>query len=430
MLTLNDGRSELWQWDTGRKLTVDADCSQVHFSNKVFGRSVDVDVVDGVASIPDILLQTDKELMAWAFVGTAENGYTKISKVFRVNKRNKPADYVFTEPDQTTLEEILNRIEDLENRPGADISKEDIQDAVNEYLDNNPVSVNETDPTVPDWAKRPQKPTYTAKEVGAMPAGTPIPEPYVLPIANPETLGGVKPVAKGADMTQEVGVDEQGGLWTAPGGGSSEWTKIGEVTLTGKTLPITAVADNMVKVDTTSGITVNKNIVVHKKDYSDFNAVRFNSTDVAGQYVLKNLDNGVINVDESWVGREIEIPDADYLRIAIGGKFNYLKVVVTAPAIVFHGSRTGFTFGYAFECPGTVNHFQACSVIYEAETMPCPVDGYMYVQGMWRGGKIGVKQTYSEMRMTKKATVPAEFTMGHYNGILAIGTKVELWGKA
>ena len=104
MLTLNDGRSELWQWDTGRKLNVDADCSQVHFSNKVFGRSIDVDIVGGVAVIPDVLLQTDKELNAWAFVGTAENGYTKISKVFKVNKRNKPADYVFTPPEQTTLE--------------------------------------------------------------------------------------------------------------------------------------------------------------------------------------------------------------------------------------------------------------------------------------------------------------------------------------
>lgn len=106
MLTLNDGRNELWQWDTGRKLTVDADCSQVHFSNKVFGRSIDVDVVDGVAVIPDILLQTDKELTAWAFAGTAENGYTKISKAFKVNKRNKPADYVFTPVEQMTIQEI------------------------------------------------------------------------------------------------------------------------------------------------------------------------------------------------------------------------------------------------------------------------------------------------------------------------------------
>ena len=106
MLTLNDGRSELWQWATGRSLAVDADCSQVHFSNKVFGRSTDVDVADGVAIIPDILLQTDKDLNVWAFVGTAENGYTKISKTFKVNRRNKPSDYVFTPVEQTTIAEI------------------------------------------------------------------------------------------------------------------------------------------------------------------------------------------------------------------------------------------------------------------------------------------------------------------------------------
>ena len=118
MLTLNDGRSELWQWDTGRTLAVDADCSQVHFSNKVFGRSIDVDVSDGVAIIPDILLQTDKDLNVWAFVGTAENGYTKISKTFKVNRRNKPADYVFTPQEQITLKDaaaILEEAKDVAN---------------------------------------------------------------------------------------------------------------------------------------------------------------------------------------------------------------------------------------------------------------------------------------------------------------------------
>ena len=118
MLTLNDGRDELWQWDTGRTLTVDADCSQVHFSNKVFGRSIDVDVVDGIAIIPDILLQTDKDLNAWAFVGTAENGYTKISKTFKVNRRNKPSDYVFTPQEQITLKDataILGEAKDVAN---------------------------------------------------------------------------------------------------------------------------------------------------------------------------------------------------------------------------------------------------------------------------------------------------------------------------
>lgn len=136
MLTLNDGRSELWQWDTGRTLTVDADCSQVHFSNKVFGRSIDVDVVGGVAVIPDILLQTDKDLNVWAFVGTAENGYTKISKTFRVNRRNRPADYVFTPTDQTSLEEIKEKLDYLESIQDPDA----IKNAVDDYLKQNPPS--------------------------------------------------------------------------------------------------------------------------------------------------------------------------------------------------------------------------------------------------------------------------------------------------
>ena len=159
MLTLNDGRSELWQWDTGRKLTVDADCSQVHFSNKVFGRSVDVDVVDGTAEIPDVLLQVDKELIALAFVGTAENGYTKISKVFKVNKRNKPADYVFTPPEQTSLEEIKEKIEYLESIQDPDA----IKNAVEDYLEQNPV-----DAPVQSVNGKTGKVSLTALDVGAI----------------------------------------------------------------------------------------------------------------------------------------------------------------------------------------------------------------------------------------------------------------------
>lgn len=37
---------------------------------------------------------------------------------------------------------------------------------------------------------------------------------YALPIATPDTLGGVKPAAKTEAMTQTVGVDENGELWT------------------------------------------------------------------------------------------------------------------------------------------------------------------------------------------------------------------------
>ena len=162
MLTLKDGRAELWQWDTGRELEIEGECSQVHFSNKIQGRSIDVDVIDSVAKIPDVLLQTDGKLNVWAFVGTAENGYTKISKVFVVNKRNRPADYVFTPTDQTSIKELNDRLENLE----ANQDPEAIKNAVKEYLENNPIK--EEDPTVPQWAKEEEKPKYTANEVGAI----------------------------------------------------------------------------------------------------------------------------------------------------------------------------------------------------------------------------------------------------------------------
>ena len=137
MLDLNDGRDELWQWDTGRTLIVDTDCSQVHFSNKVFGRSIDVNVADGVAIIPDVLLQTDKDLNVWAFSGTAENGYTKISKTFKVNRRNKPADYVFTPVEQTTINQLKSDLANLENL------LIQIQDKLNQGTVVDHITVNE-----------------------------------------------------------------------------------------------------------------------------------------------------------------------------------------------------------------------------------------------------------------------------------------------
>lgn len=159
MLTLNDGRSELWQWDTGRTLAVDADCSQVHFSNKVFGRSIDVDVAGGVAIIPDILLQTDKDLNVWAFVGTSENGYTKISKTFKVNRRNKPADYVFTPTDQTSIEEIKERLEYLEQNPVVpDLSNYATKD---EIPDVSGFATKEEIPVIPEALPNPNALTFT-----------------------------------------------------------------------------------------------------------------------------------------------------------------------------------------------------------------------------------------------------------------------------
>lgn len=52
---------------------------------------------------------------------------------------------------------------------------------------------------------------------------------YELPVATPTKLGGVNPVAKTDDMTQDVGIDSTGKLFTkAGGGGASSVVVVGD----------------------------------------------------------------------------------------------------------------------------------------------------------------------------------------------------------
>lgn len=205
MITLADGRDKLFQWDTGRTVSLAGDCQQFHFSNKFYGRTVDVDSVksDGnsTAKIPDFLLQTAAPLNVYAWL----DGYTKVEHTFAVEKRNKPAEYVFTPTEQHTIAELQAQIGDLKTLETD--NKESLVGAVNEIYSNgggggtrdhskltnrdiadqHPMNAitgletalegkqpkgdyltSESDPTVPEWAKQPNKPTYTAQEVGAL----------------------------------------------------------------------------------------------------------------------------------------------------------------------------------------------------------------------------------------------------------------------
>ena len=103
MLTLNDGRKELYQWDTGRTATVDIDCDIVHFSNLKYGESLAVEVKEGEVAIPNKLLMSGELIYCWAFVKDAGGAYTKKEQTFAVIKRAKPSDYVYTETDVITV---------------------------------------------------------------------------------------------------------------------------------------------------------------------------------------------------------------------------------------------------------------------------------------------------------------------------------------
>lgn len=115
-ITIADGRGALWQWDTGRrvKITDGNGVKQVHYQNKCFGRSVDVNVGDdGMAIIPDELLQDCHTLTAYAYVTDDTGAYTMVQQDFAVHKRAKPAGYVYTPTDQMTLQTIQRQIGDL-----------------------------------------------------------------------------------------------------------------------------------------------------------------------------------------------------------------------------------------------------------------------------------------------------------------------------
>ena len=69
---------------------------------------------------------------------------------------------------------------------GGDVSEAQIAQAVADYLAQNPIE--ETDPTVPAWAKQPEKPSYTADEVGALSAET-LPEAINTALAQAKASG-------------------------------------------------------------------------------------------------------------------------------------------------------------------------------------------------------------------------------------------------
>lgn len=187
------------------------------------------------ADIPNILLQTFMVIDVW-IVCHSENGeYTNNHEKLDVMKRPKPSDYVYTETEVKNWDALERRIKELEDNQASD---EVIEEVVESYLEKNPVEI-EVDKTLSEesenpvankavakaikdvegkiptdyvseealeskgyltehqplddyakkselpsklpasdvysWAKQPTKPSYTAKEVGAMPEDAKIP---------------------------------------------------------------------------------------------------------------------------------------------------------------------------------------------------------------------------------------------------------------
>lgn len=137
MIKIYDGRNEFYQWDLDRKLIVDdTTVTELHFCNKTSDCSLVVEVRDGVADVPNILLQTDWTINVYAYCGDC---YTKEYAAFKVNRRSKPDDYVYTETEVKAYETLEKRLDELEKN-----LDENIGNVVVDYLEEHPVSIDLT----------------------------------------------------------------------------------------------------------------------------------------------------------------------------------------------------------------------------------------------------------------------------------------------
>lgn len=134
MFKIYDGRDEFYQWDLDRKLIVeDASVNQVHFCNRSSDCSLvcEVRTEDNlrVVDVPNIILQSDWKVHAYAY----DTNYTKHEKMFKINARTKPEDYVYTETEVLNYNTLLERINDI---------NENIGQEVEDYLTENPIEVD------------------------------------------------------------------------------------------------------------------------------------------------------------------------------------------------------------------------------------------------------------------------------------------------
>ena len=142
MFNILDGRKHFYQWDLDRKLiVVDKSIEEVHFSNHREGEALicetylqgDVLLVD----VPNILLQDNWRIIAYAY----DESYTKHQEEFEVIKRSKPADYVYTETEVKNYDDLMKRLEQIEENG---ISDEAVERAIEEYLEENDIRVDLT----------------------------------------------------------------------------------------------------------------------------------------------------------------------------------------------------------------------------------------------------------------------------------------------
>ena len=136
----------LYQWEVGRKLQIipiqGMKICAVHFSHLGDAEALVVEPREEngvlVADIPNVLLQSGSNLVAYSVYVSADCVETIKECVISVHSRPKPSDYVYTETEILGYKTLADRIAQIEQNG---VSDEQIAKAVEEYLAKNAVGV-------------------------------------------------------------------------------------------------------------------------------------------------------------------------------------------------------------------------------------------------------------------------------------------------
>lgn len=173
-------------------------------------------------------------------------------------------------------------------------STEEIKEAVGAYMQEHPFE--ETDPTVPDWAKQPEKPTYTAEEVGALPDNTKIPT-KTSELENDSGFLDSPPAPKPGKILKIKSVNEDGTF-------TCEWADGGsnlDVRINGESIVQDGVAEIPISSHDTLGLV-----------YTDNSAGGYTTGLMNQQGKLKVNTASIDDVNKRRLRKEIDCSNFDY----------------------------------------------------------------------------------------------------------------------
>lgn len=118
-MNIFDGRKAFYQWDTNRKIRLNAPCQELHIGRGGDETTIDVKVLDSggdyYAEVPDEILQDAAPFIAYGYVTTPDGNYTRVQQRFAVIAHEKPAGYIYTPAERLTWAQLQAQIGDLSN---------------------------------------------------------------------------------------------------------------------------------------------------------------------------------------------------------------------------------------------------------------------------------------------------------------------------